>query len=1165
MREAFQKRREDALFMETSYMKSKTRKNSLRRTVKRAAQTAALTLLLPSGMIVQAHAQSESGQVVGTVKDPAGAVIPGATLTLTNGANGLVLTAKSNGSGELRVPAVPRGDYTAKIEAPGFQSQTEPVTVNVTSTQTVVFQLVPGSVSSNVEVTGAASLVNTNDPTLGETIEGKQITELPLNGRNALNLALLTPGVTTGAYVEYGQDTINRNIDSGGGQISVNGVRAQANNFILDGIDNNDGLQNVIVFFPPVDATQEFKVDTSVAPAQYGRAGGALIISSIKSGTNQLHGSAFYFNRSSAYESNPNYRFQGAAFTPTQSYSRNQFGGSAGLPLVKNKLFIFGDYQGTRVNQPGGAHFVTVPTAKMRTGDFSELLNPNLTYGTFNTTFPVCVPNYSNMNNDLATYSKGQIYDPQTNCQTFPGNIIPQGRLNPAAVNYLNAYPLPTRTDRVLQNYSVVQNSTTKFNTFDTRLDWNPASTDLFFFRFSYDNSTSFNQSEFPLLPASGGSNYTHARGYDLGYTHTFSAHAVNEARIGYNRDNYGYFPTDQGTPVSANLGIVNANRSPQLSGGALIGGNGNQIEYTGDYGTFAVPQNTYEVTDTLNLNRGKHSLNVGGTFLYRNVNYFRPIAGKGQFYFTGNGAGFTGFEDTEMLVGGAGNYSIGAQSGFFGNVSQEDGVFAQDDWRVNNRLTLNLGVRWDLLTWPYEKHDNQAAFNINNGTVLEAGKNGVPRSIINQDYTNFAPRVGFAYDLHGDGKSSIHGGYGMFYFPDYGGISNQLGQQPPFGGTSVYYAYQGYCLTFTGQTAAPSTAPGGFRCPGYTNASAVTTPLPAPGYPASFNPAAPQNYNGLAVNQNNQHSRLQEWNLQVQQQVGPLDVVSIAYVGSRGDRLSTYYNYNTFRLNTPTEPFPNQGGITYNDYNGHSNYDGLQVHYEHRGKNVLATGSYAWSHALDDSASAYGGTPTTTLLYYDEHANYGNSIQDQRNIFSSSIVWYLPFGRGERFGGSANHLTDLLIGGWQLNNIAQVQSGQPVDLFAAGSSAPGIRPDLIAPIRYPKSISGRWFDPASFSSNIPSIPTTNPGGSSVSTREGTLGRGQVYGPGYRTVNLGVQKDLHLLEGKVLELHGDAFNVLNTPNFLNPGNAQGNPGTFGVITGIHGELRQIQLAARLTF
>ncbi len=1129
-----------------------------------ALRAATLVLLAAAGPTHRMWAQSDSGQVVGTVKDAAGASIPGATLTLTNQENGLVLSGKSNGSGELLVPAVPRGMYTAKIEAPGFQSQTESVTVNVTQSQTVVFQLAPGAVTSTVEVTGAASLVNTSDPTLGETIEGTQITELPLDGRNTISLALLSPGVTNGAHVEYGQDTAGRFADSGGAQISVNGVRAQANNFILDGVDNNDGLQNVILFFPNVDATQQFKIDTSVAPAQFGRGGGALIITSLKSGTNQLHGSAFYFNRGTELQANPNYRFQGAPETPISPYSQNQFGGSAGLPIVKNKLFLFGDYQGERRNQPGGAHYVTVPTALMRMGNFSELLNPNLTYGSFNTTYPVCVPNYATLNNNVAATSHGQIYDPQTNCQVFPGNIIPTSRLNPAAVNYLSAFPLPTRSDRILQNYLVVQNSAFKSNTFDTRTDWNPSSSDLFFFRTSYDNTASLNGSEFPLLPANGGGTYIHARGYDLGYTHTFSPHVVNEARIAYNRDNYGYLPTYNGQTISANLGIVNANRSPLLGGGALIGGYGNQLEYTGDYGTFAVPQNTYEVTDTLNFNRGKHSFNVGGTVLRRQVNFFRPIAGKGIFSISGNGAGFTGFEDTELLVGGVNNYQIGAQSGFFGNVSQEDAVFAQDDWRVSNRLTLNLGVRWDLLTFPFEEHDNQAAFDVSTGTVLEAGKNGVSRSIINQDYKDFAPRVGFAYDLHGDGKSSIHGGYGIFYFPDYGGISNQLGQQPPFGGQTQYNAYQGYCITFTGQTPLPSTAPGGYKCPGYTNAAAVTTPLPAPGNP-SFNPAAPTNYSGLAVNPNDKRSREQEWNLQIQQQFSSKDVVSIAYAGNYGDRLSTYYYYS-YQLDSPTQPFANQSGITLNDYNGHANYNGLQVHYEHRGKSILATGSYAFSHTLDDTASAYGGTPTTTLLYFNQGLNYGNSIQDQRHVFSSSIVWFLPFGRGQEFGSNTNHLTDLLIGGWQLNNIVQLQSGQPVDLVAAGNDVYSIRPDLVAPIRYPKSISGRWFDPASFSStSIPTIQATDRPSTTVPVREGTLGRNQVYGPGFRVDNFSIQKNLHISEGKVVEFHLDAFNVFNTPNFENPNNAQGNAGTFGQITSINGNLRVFQLAARLAF
>lgn len=1147
-------------------MSTRSEKYSIVRTVLRAAQASIVALIAASAFIVQIHAQSESGQVVGTVTDQTGAAVTNATLTLTNTANELVLKTAANGEGELNLPAVPRGDYSAKIEAPGFESQTQMITVTVTQVQTLLFKLAPGAVTSSVTVTSAAPLVNTTNATLGETIGANQIEQLPLNGRNSLNLALLTPGVTQGAYVENGQDTVNRFSDSGGGAISVNGTRAQANNFIMDGVDNNDGLQNIILFFPPVDATEEFKVATSIAPAQYGRAGGALEVSSIKSGTNQIHGSAFEFYRSGNWAANPNYQFLDAAATPALPYRHEQFGGSAGAPLIRSKLFLFGDYQGTRIGSPDGTHYDTVPTALMRQGNFSELLTTGIATGDY-TYFPICVSNSGSMNSNIAQYSKGQIYDPQT-CAPFQGNIIPAGRLNSAAVNYLSAFPMPTRTDRLLNNFLVNNSSTSNYNTFDARIDWNLSSSDLFFFRASYDNSTSDNESElpqqpgYPLLSANGSKNYTHARGYVLGYTHTFSPTLVNDARIAYNRDNYGYEPGNFGVDTGDQLGIKDTNLGVPDSGGPLIGGTGTEIEYTGDYGLFAVPQNIYEATDTLTLNRGKHSINWGGTLLRRQVSYFRPICGLGCFYIADNGSDFTGYEISELLVGGVDNYGIGTQTGYFAEISQEDAVFINDDWRVTPRLTLNLGFRWDLLQWPVEMHDKQAAFDVSTGTILLAGQNGIPRSIVNQEHTDFAPRLGFAYDLSANGKSSLHGGYGIFYFPDYGGISNQLGQQIPYGGDGTYFSFSGYCLTFSGQTATQGTP---YTCPGYTSGSAASAQLPQPGFPG-FNPSSPPyGMSGLAVDQNNEHSRQQEWNLELEQQLGTHNVVRFAYVGAHGDRLSTYYPYNNYTIGQTTKPFPNFGSITLNQYNGHSNYNGLQLHAEHHSTNFTATASYAWSHALDDSVSAFSGTPTTLMLYYNQPSNYGNSTYDERHIFSSSFVYNLPFGHGERFGGNASRPLDLLIGGWQLNNIVLLSTGQPVDLSAAGSASPGNRPDLIRPINYPKSISGYWFDPSSFSSNIPTVLASDGTGNSVFTRIGTLGRNQVYGPGFRTFNLGVQKNVHIAEGKQLELHGDAFNLFNTPNFANPSNSQGNPSLFGKITGLHGEVRQIQIAARLVF
>ncbi|MGI4828973.1 MAG: carboxypeptidase regulatory-like domain-containing protein [Janthinobacterium lividum] len=1112
-----------------------------------------------------AHAQAESGRIAGTITDATGAAIPNATITLLNPQTGLKLSGVSNGTGELNISAVPQGSYKATVTAPGFQSQTQQITVTVTQNLTLDFHLQPGEATTTVDVTGAATLVNTTDATLGETISGKQITELPLNGRNALNLALLTPGVTQGLYGDNSQDTVNRNGESGGGALSVNGTRLQANNFILDGVDNNDGLQNTIVFFPPVEATQEFQVTTSVAPAQYGRAGGALVIASIRSGTNQIHGSAFEYYRSGKFDANPNYQFQGEAPTANPSYNRNQYGGAIGLPLIKDKLFIFGDYAAYREQTPVAQSLHTVPTALMREGNFSELLNTTLTGGSFITTFPKCVANNITLNEDLVHNSHGQIYDPTT-CTPFAGNIIPTDRQNSAAINYFNAYPMPNIAGRLLNNYAVQQRQNQKYNTFDTRLDWHPTNRDILFFRFSYDNSTSTLTSVLaPTLPAGSGSgsNYVHSRGYDLGSTHTFSPRIVNEARLAYNRENFGYQPPNYGEAVSADLGIVNANRNMETSGGALIGGTNSEIEYTGDYGLYAVPQNTYELTDTVNLTLGKHVIQTGGTFLYRQVQFFRPIAGKGFFDIANDGSDFTGYEPTELLVGGVDSYTIGAQSGYFRNNSQEDAVFIQDDWRVTPRLTLNLGIRWDLLTWPYEQHNQAAAFNPTTGTILEAGQNGVPRSIINQDYLNFAPRVGLAYSLTADGKSSLHGGYGIFYFPDYGGISNQLGQQPPFGGSVNYLASNGYCITFTGQL--PTHNGGAYNCSGYTSPAAVTTALPAPGFP-NFNPnSPPQGLAGLAVNQNNKHARLQQYNLQLQQQFGTRDVLSIGYVGVHSDRLSSYYTLNTWYFNTPTEPFENLGGITLNDYNGISNYNGLQTHFEHRGDNLLVTGSYTWSHALDDSPGAFEGStvsvPTNPLL------NYGNSNQDVRHNASFSALYNLPFGRGQKFLGGVNRATELAVGGWQLNLIALLDSGQPLDLSTNGANvAPGNRPDQVGLLTYPKQINGSWFNTSAFSQQIPTITSTDGKGEGVYTRVGTAARNEVFGPSTRVVNFGVQKNLHLSDRFTLELHGDAFNVLNTPQFANPGGSMSNMSTFGVITALkNNSSRQIQLASRLTF
>jgi hypothetical protein len=1123
---------------------------------------AALTLITGAG----AFAQSDNGSIVGTVTDQTGAVLPNAAVTVTNLQTGLKFSATSNESGEFRVLTVPRGDYQAEVGAQGFQSQTVKFSVLVSSTQTLEFKLEAGAATQTVTVTSAAPLVNTSNATIGSVISGEQVTDLPLNGRNFTALALLAPGVTRGSYGDAasgvnGNSETFRNNESGGASLSVNGLRPQADNYLLDGLDDNDSLTNTILIFPNIDATQEFKIDTSIAPAEYGRAGGAIVASSIKSGSNQFHGSAFEFYRSGNFDANPSYRFLGAAASPNPPFNRNQPGFSVGGPIIKDHLFAFGDYQAFREVQPINPYFVTVPTALMRTGDFSELLATSPNFDTQNGpsvdsqfSEPYCLI-HAGVNNYV---KNGQLYNPATCTPIANNNIGAAGiAMNQAAINYFNAYPAPTRTG-VVNNFLAHEQQFTHYNTFDVRLDWNATPKDVAFVRFSYDNSAFTKTPELGTLPSGfgTGSSYLHGRSYALGYTHTFTPSLVNELLVGYNRDDYGYQPPFYGVALSAQLGIVNANRSQETSGGALIGGNSG-IDYTGDYGLYAVPQNTYELNDSVDWEHGHHSFKFGATGILRNMEYFRPISGKGYFNF-GNGD-FTGFPTAEMLIGFTDSYGIGAQNGFFSNIAWEDGFFGQDEWRVSKQLTLQLGLRYDIITWPYETQNRQASFDINSasptyGQVLLAGQNGVSRTITNNNYANFAPRVGFAYDLRGDGKQVVRGGYGIFYFPDYGGIDNQLGQQVPFGGSLSYNAQNGYCVTFTGQT----TAPGGtYSC---SQSAQQTTPLPAPGFP-NFNPATPPaGLTTVAVNRNNANQQIQEWNLQLEQQLSKYDVVDLAYVGTKSNHLSTYYNYNLYQFGTALQNFPTYGTITYNNYTGTANYNGLQLHYEHRqGNDLLVTGSYAWSHALDDSPGS--NLSSTAPLYYDPQADYGNSLQDERNVFSSSILYHLPFGRGEHFYGGAGYLTNLLIGGWQINIIGRMASGTPIDLSAGSGTVNADRPDLVGPFNYPKSISGTWFNTASFAR--PATDTAN--GHVVFTTLGTLARDQVYGPGSRAADLSLQKNIQFTERYVLELHGDAFNVTNTPQFTNPDGTL-TDANYGKVTGTQlDSQRELQLAARFTF
>lgn len=1106
-------------------------------------------------------AQTESARIQGTVTDAAGAIVTGATVTVRDTGTGREVKSITDENGSYALLALQPGKYQIEVTSANFKTVKQDVTLTVAQNAEANFALEAGAVTETVTVSGDIPQVETSTSAIGNVVQARQIVELPLNGRNVLELARLSPGVTTGviggdASGANGNAETYRGRNTGGAALSVNGQRSQANNFLLDGVDNNESLVNTINIYPSADAVQEFRVQTSVATAEFGRGGGAIINSVTKSGTNRYHGSSYLFIRNSALDARPSFNDRKNLFR------RGQFGGTIGGPVIipgfgegtpmfhnlKDKMFFFFSYEGLRQFLPIAQETATVPTAAFRNGDFSILLNPGNGAG------------QSGIDHAI------QLIDPLTNTPILNNRVdlLPGNRLNAAALAYLRAYPNPNNGTGVLNNFKTTRNEIDHQNVYDFRVDTNINTRNQLFVRGNYGQYSQTVTSRLPTLPAGfgSGSNPTNTKGLVVGWSSSLTQTLFNELRVQGNKLSYGYEPPFGNQSLSQNLGIVNANRDASLGGGALIGGYNGQLEYTGDYGPYRVPQETLQLVDSISWVKGNHTFKFGGALLHRNVMLFRPIAGKGYFRIYGNGdftqcpgapgapsqaaSGNTGFEQANLLIGFMCSYQIGIQNGSVGTMNWENAAFVQDDWKVNNKLTLNLGVRYEYFTNPSEQYGRQANFDLATGhLILPKSKND---TLTQTDKNNFSPRLGFAYDIKGTGKSVIRGGYGIFYFLDRGGISNQLAQNPPFSGSSSFSYNDGYRITFSGQ--------GPF---GINDNRLATAPLPLPAVntsPAFLN--NPQNADVLAIIPNNKVSNVQQFNIQYQQQLTRDTALSVGYVGTRGRNLILYYNLNGTAYSADSAVpcpiagrtlgncYPGLGSVNVRDDNGKSQYDSLQVQVERRfAKGLQYIAAYTFSKTKDNGEGAFDNTASGNYV-----EAYGISRLDFPHVFSFENVYDLPWGRGRSYMSDLPKALDYVIGGWTLNSIFRVQSGSPFDVRKDGRLV-----NLTGDAYTGRKDRTPWINRSSFT-----IPATG---------LGNLKRNSLRGPANYQWNLGISKDFHFTETAKLQFRTEAFNILNNIQWGTPNTNldDANP-TFGFGT-IRGTSpfsnRQIQFGLRLEF
>ena len=1215
--------------------------------------TMVIFLLIGSSSVLYGQA---NGSFSGTVTDKAGAVISGATVRATSQGTGVVREANTDSSGHYIIPLLPVAYFTIRVEAQGFATaEQKDVRLQVDEQRELNFTLVPASVSSSVEVSATEVAVETANPALGQVITSEQVADLPLNGRNFVQLATLTPGTTASTSpVSFFNGAASSEASTRGSfSLSVGGSREQSTDWLLDGNDNNQIDEGGIAIFSSIDDIQEFKVLTYTYSAEYGERAGPTVLVTTKSGSNKFHGSLFEFFRNSVLDASTPF------VNATPHYNLNQFGGSFGGPIQKDKTFFFADYQ-AKMQRKGVPFTGVVPSLAMRTpdanGDFNFNLDP---FG--NPRGSASFPNLTNPFNGFAPFecdaSGNAIVPNSSGAQTggAPCNVIPNALANPVGLAVLSLYPAPNANNAALDfNYTLVPDRKLNEGTWDIRLDHNFSSKDSVFGRFSYDQATNFvpgGSPGFAEATAFGSTQLidNHGRNAVVSETHIVSPNTINQFTFGFSRIFNHILSFGTGSCEAAKLvnpvtglpapipGADLGSACDSLTGyPASLNQATNDCESCGmtsfsmssyyavgdrGYAPYQGGTNVYSLSDTLELIRGKHEIRFGGVFRDNQMNVRNNAFQDGFVAEIGNQ---TGDDIADTLLGGMGSFAAHDQTFLGATVGRRWKLvrpFVQDDWRVSNNLTVNIGLAWALVTPETEIGNRQSNFDFESGKwYIPKGAPGVSgctnciasdgRVGIQFDKTALEPRIGLAWKPLGSQSTAIRAGYAIYHDSAWNQGGQGLWQNPP------YYAEVDPNVIFgfvpaSGPFNSGVNLSSGFLLPANT-ASAVNVTGGAV-YNAPVNPGA---YTGTIQSQNRNFKQgiVQQFQLNIEHQLPGNVVLTAGYAGSRsahilvsqvdeniasplacpGNGASTVPGY-TLGCGIPAFPYTPFQFVNSNNSVGAARYDSLQIKAETKSARhgLYALVGYTYARNFDSGMPDGLGTDVGALYWPlpgSQKLDWSLSQLNLNNTFTASILYDLPFGNGKRYGGSWSGTTNTLLGHWQLNLIERAQSGFP--LFVVDSDNADIFPGAAGD-------SGTFFNYDGFGLNRPNeVGDPNRGGpegggtncpARVHTLQnwfnpcafakapagelGTAARAPIYGPRFVNTDFSIIKDfpLSFREGMNLQFRAEFFNFLNHPQYFLGGLGDtgqqdiNSPTSFGVINQTLNNSRDIQFALRLNF